>query len=296
VIDVEPRTGHETLYDVLVVPPTASRWEIRKVARALRRNMSAGAGLHDVCIAEQVLGRARLRTEYDALVARLSAAGLPMPKIGVPGEGEPLGPAFTTRVGDAAGKVVKVLLRVAVLAFVLVGLIWVAIAINPGGGSGSRYKPYEYKPIHIPRFDPKAFEIKPYDYRIPKIEIPKFEMPKIEIPKYELPKYKFPKIEIPKIEIPKYKFPKIEIPKIEIPRIGIPKSEAPTIEASTAEAPKTSAPKVLDAPPVEAPKADVPKVLDAPPAELRAREPAASSQNSPSPPAAEAGGSPAAAP
>jgi hypothetical protein len=83
VIDVDVRQPHETLYEVLVVSPDASSREIRRVARALRRNLPDHSTLHDVCVAEQVLGRKKLRSEYDALLARLRAENQPVPRIGV---------------------------------------------------------------------------------------------------------------------------------------------------------------------------------------------------------------------
>src|SRR5215475_12553799 len=91
VIDVDVRPKHDTLYDALVVSPQASTREIRKVAATLRRNPPDHGALHDICLAEQVLGRANLRTEYDALLARLRAAGQPVPKIGTAIEGATLG-------------------------------------------------------------------------------------------------------------------------------------------------------------------------------------------------------------
>src|SRR5512140_2124465 len=101
VIDVEVRPKQETLYEVLVVAPTASCREIRKVARALRRNLPDATALHDVCLAEQVLGRADLRAEYDALINRLRAANQPIPNIGAAFEGSRLTPSFATRMGKA---------------------------------------------------------------------------------------------------------------------------------------------------------------------------------------------------
>jgi hypothetical protein len=202
VIDVQARPRHETLYDVLVVPPTASRREIRRIARALRRNHPDPSVLHDVCLAEQVLGRAGLRAEYDALLARLRAAKQPMPRIGVAIEGARLGPAFATRVGEAgvaAGRLFKLIFQVAVVVVVI-------IVIAAGLGSTSsrydrdRYKIPELRPIELPRFDPKLFEIKPYEYQIPKLEIPKLEIPKLDPPRLDLPpfEYRAPKYPIPK--------------------------------------------------------------------------------------------------
>jgi len=118
VIDVEVRPPHKTLYEVLVVPPRTSSRQIRRIARDLRRKLPETSALHDVCLAEQVLGRTDLRAEYDALLARLRTAKQPLPKIGVAIEGSRPGPSFMARVGSASraganavGKVVKVILR-----------------------------------------------------------------------------------------------------------------------------------------------------------------------------------------
>src|SRR5215468_7503846 len=87
VIDVDVRPPHKTLYEVLVVPPTTSSRQIRKIARALRRNLPNMSELDDVCLAEQVLGRRGLRAEYDALLARARTAKLTVPQIGTAIEG-----------------------------------------------------------------------------------------------------------------------------------------------------------------------------------------------------------------
>src|SRR3954468_20543814 len=94
VIDIEVRPPHKTLYEVLVVPPTTPSRQIRKIARALRRNLPNLSDLDDVCLAEQVLGRRDLRAEYDALLARVRTAKLTLPQIGPAIEGSrPVAPA-----------------------------------------------------------------------------------------------------------------------------------------------------------------------------------------------------------
>src|SRR5215475_8117680 len=121
-VDVDVRPPHKTLYEVLVVPPTTSSRQIRKIARALRRNLPNMSDLDDVCLAEQVLGRRDLRAEYDALLARARAAKLTVPEIGTAIEGSR--PASAPDVGspapfagvgraraDAEGEGGKVLLR-----------------------------------------------------------------------------------------------------------------------------------------------------------------------------------------
>src|SRR5262249_40147431 len=130
VIDVDVRPRHETLYDALVVAPNASTREIRRVARALRRHHPDSRAIHDICLAEEVLGPANLRGEYEAPLARLRAAGQPMPKIGTSIEGAPLGPSLATRVGNAsragagaAGKAFVTLLRVGFILLILIGVI-----------------------------------------------------------------------------------------------------------------------------------------------------------------------------
>jgi len=249
VIDVDVRPKHETLYDVLVVPKAASTREIRKVARMLRRNLPETSELHDICLAEQVLGRSNQRAEYDALLARLEAAGQPVPKIGPAIEGERLGPSFGERVGhagragvSAAGRLFRGLIRASFVILVLV-VIGIIIASEDGGGSRSRSYPEPYKipdlkPLQMPRLDPEL-----YRFRYKPIEVPKIEIPKIEIPKYEFMQrapIKVPKIQIPKIEVPKYELmrrvpieraaPKILDSGVQEPEAAKPQAESPPSE------------------------------------------------------------------
>jgi hypothetical protein len=98
VIDVDVRSAHKTLYEVLAVPPRTSSRQIRRIARALRRKLPETSAFHDVCLAEQVLGHQELRAEYDALLARLRAAKQPVPNIGAAIEGSRLGPSFLERL------------------------------------------------------------------------------------------------------------------------------------------------------------------------------------------------------
>jgi hypothetical protein len=169
VIDVDVRPKHDTLYDALVVPADASTREIRRVAAALRRTPPEAGALHDICLAEQVLGRSNLRTEYDALLARLRAAGQPVPKIGTAIEGSTLGPSRATRVGSAsrtgaaaAGRFVKGLLKVTVV-LVILGFVLFAIG-SMGGSKRAAYTAPEFKvdfkPIHIeiPKFDSEKYD------------------------------------------------------------------------------------------------------------------------------------------
>ncbi|TMQ05769.1 MAG: hypothetical protein E6J91_39855 [Deltaproteobacteria bacterium] len=180
VIDVEARSPHKTLYEVLVVPPRTSSREIRRIARALRRHLPETPDFHDVCLAEQVLGRADLRAEYNALLARLRAAKQPIPNIGPAFEGARLGPSVTTRLGragrvttPAAGKAIVRILQVALV------IVLVAIIATVGGKSRSdRYRSPEIRPIQIPDIDLKRFELKP-------IDIPKFDLPKLDVPKFD---------------------------------------------------------------------------------------------------------------
>jgi hypothetical protein len=218
VIDVEACPKQETLYEVLVVAPTASNREIRKVARALRRNLPDATALHDVCLAEQVLGRADLRAEYDALLGRLHAANQPIPNIGAAIEGSRLVPSFATRMGkagragaSATGKVLLFLFQMALALLLIVGL---AIGLSMKSSKYEQYKVPEYKPIVIPRFE---FDPKPYEYKpivIPKFEFdPKpYEYKPIVIPKFEFdPKqYEYKPIVIPKFDLPKQDLPTYE--------------------------------------------------------------------------------------
>lgn len=172
VIDVEVRPPHKTLYEVLVVPPTTGSRQIRRIARALRRNLPNLSDLDDVCLAEQVLGRRELRAEYDALLARARAAKLTLPQIGAAIEGtRPAAPAPApapapfSSVGrasagaDSGGNAI-VILRVAA------GISALAI-VGAGLGAGNRHKPDPYRtpapPIVIPE--------------VPRIDLPRFEIP-----------------------------------------------------------------------------------------------------------------------
>ena len=203
VIDVEVRPKQDTLYDVLVVAPTAPCREIRKVARALRRNLPDATALHDVCLAEQVLGHPDLRREYDALLRRLHAANQPIPNIGAAIEGSRLTPSFATRMGkagragaSATGKVLLFLFQMALALLLIVGLA-VGLSVKSSKYDTDKYRIPEYKPIVIPKFefDPKLYEYKPIElpkfefdpkrYEIKPIEIPKFERPKHALPTYE---------------------------------------------------------------------------------------------------------------
>jgi hypothetical protein len=194
---VDARAQPETLYDVLVVSPSASSREVRRVARALRRNLPDTSALPDVCLAEQVLGRAELRRDYDALLARLRAANQPMPRIGVAIEAGRLGPSFTTRFGSAGQRTVndQIIKLVRQVAYVLLAIIvLVGISSTCRTTRVDRVTLPAYKPIRLPKLDPALLEYKYRPIEIPKIEIPKLEIPKIEIPKLEIPKFKPPRI------------------------------------------------------------------------------------------------------
>jgi len=182
VIDVEARRQHDTLYDVLVVSPKASTREIRKVARALRRNLPDNSALHDVCLAEQVLGRNELRSEYDQLLARLRAAHQPMPKIGTAIEGARLGPPLSARIGEAskaglttAGKVLGTLLKI---SFAIIVLVLIGIAFGTSK-STPRYDidkiKIDLKPIQLPKFEYRPIDIHQFDVPPPKLDLPKYD-------------------------------------------------------------------------------------------------------------------------
>src|SRR4051812_37360047 len=170
-IEVEVRPPHKTLYEVLVVPPTTSSREIRKIARALRCNLPNLSDLDDVCLAEQVLGHRAQRAEYDALLARAGAARLTLPQIGPAIEGtRPPGapviasdlppvavppPAPFSRFGRASGsgsdgQELKIVARLAAA---------VAAVIIAGVGASSRHRTDSYPtpdfhPIELPRYAP----------------------------------------------------------------------------------------------------------------------------------------------
>lgn len=175
IIDAEVRSPHKTLYEVLAVPPRTASREIRKIARGLRRQLPESSALHDVCLAEQVLGRAELRAEYDGLLARLRAAKQPLPSIGTAIEGSRLGPSLLdglSRSGRAGGRAVLgaaklVLIALAIFfAFVLLGAL-------VGSHRSSRYRVPPPPPIVIPKLDMKPFEVKPLD--LPRLDPRVFE-------------------------------------------------------------------------------------------------------------------------
>ncbi|HEX3766042.1 MAG TPA: hypothetical protein VHW23_45410 [Kofleriaceae bacterium] len=169
--DVDVRPPHKTLYEVLVVPPATSSRQIRRIARALRRNLPHMPDLDEVCLAEQVLGRRDLRAEYDALLARVRAAKLTVPQIGAAIEGSRPPPPFSARFAstrrasaDASGSAVMVLLRVAaVIAALAIG------AARCGANSTydtDRYKTPEFQPVHLPP-----------------IELPRPDLPALDVDK-----------------------------------------------------------------------------------------------------------------
>jgi hypothetical protein len=206
VIDVDVRPKHETLYDVLVMAPDAPTREIRRVSRALRRNLPDASELHDVCLAEQVLGRADLRAEYDGLLARLRAAGQRIPKIGAAIEGSRLPPSLAERVGSAgragasaAGKALWRFLQVSFLILILIGII-VAIGSSSSRYNHDKYKLPEFKPVHLPKLELPPFDPKLLEYQVRPIEIPKLELPKLD----PIPVPKLPPIQIPRYQPPPY--------------------------------------------------------------------------------------------
>jgi hypothetical protein len=182
-IEVEVRPPHKTLYEVLVVPPTTSSREIRKISRALRCNLPNLSDLDDVCLAEQVLGRRELRAEYDALLARAGAARLTLPQIGPAIEGtRPLGAPVVasdlppvppsapfSRIGrdaaDSSGDAAKLLIRVAVAAVFLIG------ALAKGSKHDTDHRVPDYPPIQLPRFDPPA---------VPQVDLHKLGLDKVD--------------------------------------------------------------------------------------------------------------------
>jgi hypothetical protein len=191
-IDVEVRPPHKTLYEVLVVPPTISSRQIRRIARALRRNLPNLSDLDDVCLAEQVLGRRDLRAEYDALLARARATKLTLPQIGAAIEGSrPAAPAPFAGVGRASagadsGGNASVILRVAagISALALVGA---------GLGAGSRHKTDRHRPelppIGVPRIDLPPPILDLHELGLDKLDLDKLVPPspaKIDPEKREL--------------------------------------------------------------------------------------------------------------
>lgn len=200
----------DTLYDALGIDQTVSARRVRTMAQAIRRDRTTAEDfLHDVCLAEEVLGDPAARAEYDRLLERLRAAGMPHPKIGVAIEGARLGPSLATRVGAAgmAGARVggRILKGLAIFGFAIGILILIAIGIGSKGSS--RYSGYEYKPIKIkiPEFRPPVIDysklyvpppkidLKAYDFKMPELEPPK-PLPKPRV-RPQKPKPKPPPVE-----------------------------------------------------------------------------------------------------
>lgn len=155
VIDADVRPPHKTLYEVLVVPPTTSSRQIRRIAREMRRNLPSMSDLDDVCLAEQVLGRREQRAEYDALLARARAANLTLPQIGAAIEGSRPPPPFSSRFAstrrasaDAANHGAMVAVRVAAVVAALA--IGAAKCGTSSGYHADRYRMPEFQPIQLP--------------------------------------------------------------------------------------------------------------------------------------------------
>jgi hypothetical protein len=222
VIDVDIRPPHKTLYEVLVVPPTTPSRQIRRIARALRRNLPNLSDLDDVCLAEQVLGRRDLRAEYDALLARVRTAKLTLPQIGPAIEGSrpvapapppPSAPERFSSIGRASagssGDAAKLLVRVAIAAVAIVGA---------GLGAGSRHKTDDYRP---PAFQPNRFpRIEPLKVDIPRIDLPRLDLDKLDADKLGLGSSAKPgaeTLELNRAETAKHAPPKLARPRPRLP-------------------------------------------------------------------------------
>jgi hypothetical protein len=205
-IDAEIRPPHKTLYEVLVVPPATSSRQIRRIARALRRDLPNLSDLDDVCLAEQVLGRRDLRAEYDALLARVRAAKLALPQIGAAIEGSrpaARSPARSAGVGGAsagADKGGSVILRVAATISALA-------IVGAGLGAGNRHRTDRYRP------------------ELPRIDVPRIDLPRIDVPRIDLHELGLDKVDPDK---PGLRSPaKIELEKIELEKIELDPALAP---------------------------------------------------------------------
>ena len=173
-IDVEVRPPHKTLYEVLVAPPTTSSRQLRRIARALRRNLPSLSELDDVCLAEQVLGRRDLRAEYDALLARARAAKLTLPQIGAAIEGSRLGAAAPfagadrESAGAAQGGNPTLGVAAAIAAVAIVG-VWL--------GASNRHRTDRDRPVAPPIARPAI--------DVPRIELPRFDVHELGLDKVD---------------------------------------------------------------------------------------------------------------
>jgi len=228
VIDVEVRPPHKTLYEVLVVPPATSSRQIRRIARALRGNLPSLSDLDDVCLAEQVLGRRDLRTEYDALLARARAAKLTLPQIGAAIEGSRPAASSPARFTGVAGanRGGSVGLRVAAVISALA-------IVGAGLGAGNRHKPDRYRtpvpPIVIPE--------------IPRIDVPRIELPTPGLDLHELRLDKLDPDELGLRPSVKIELEKLKLENLELDR-ALPARHAPP--RSTPAKPRKADPASLD--------------------------------------------------
>jgi hypothetical protein len=241
VIDVEVRPPHKTLYEVLVVPPTTSSRQIRRIARALRRNMPNLTDLDDVCLAEQVLGRGDLRAEYDALMDRARAAKLTLPDIGAAIEGSRLAgppPPELARVGRASADPDRggsVMLRV--------GAVITALALAGAGlGASHRHKiDRDRTPVVIPELP--RIDAPPIDEPPPAIDVPRIDPPALGLDHHEL--------RLDKIDPDDFRLRpsvRIELEKLELERLKLdrapPSGSAPP--RPTPARPRQADPAALD--------------------------------------------------
>src|SRR4051812_4883027 len=223
VTDAEVRPAHKTLYEVLVVPPVTSSRQIRRIARALRRNLPNLSDLDDVCLAEQVLGRRDLRAEYDALLARARAAKQALPQIGAAIEGSRPAARFPARsagVGGASADADRggnVILRVAATISALA-------IVGAGLGAGNRHKTDRYRPGRPP----------------------------IEVPRIDLPRIDLPRIDLPRIDLPRLDLPRLGLDKVDPDALGLPKLEPEKLEPDRTLAPGHAPPRSTPAKPRKA--------------------------------------------
>lgn len=201
----------ETLYSALGVAESATSRQVKNLAKSIRRDhTTADDFLHDVCLAEEVLGDAALRAEYDRLLGRLREAGLPLPRIGVAIEGARLEPALASRVGAVGLAGARVGAKILKALFALALIIGVLVLIGIGmGEKSSRYGTrFDYKPIKLPDYSKIYIPPPTIDYsRLlappPPIVIPKIDIPEFKVPQYKPRTYRTPKTTHPSTATPR---------------------------------------------------------------------------------------------
>ena len=203
---VLPADRTHDLYETLGVQPTITSRRVRLIARGMRRALTDGPGLDAACVAEQVLGHAALRAEYDSIVKRLRDANVPVPAIGTAVVVAPLPAPWPRRavrgLGHAAARAGEALARAIArlarglfeLAKIFLGLaVFAWLATRCPSSRSSKYvpppplyTPPPYKPP--PLFTPQPYilpRLDPAPITVPKLEDPSKYLERIKAPRFD---------------------------------------------------------------------------------------------------------------